>query len=345
MSKTVNIREIAKTAGVSIASVSRALQSTPSPYLSEKQRQKILDVCARMHYQPNEHFRRILSKRANTVAIFFPPFRLVNADYQSHNMDNNFGECLMGAQSVLAEHGIGLLLTEVSESFLAKQKHLKMSQGKAIDGALAWGVMVDDVYPREMLQENIPLVLLQNELASCPCSKVIADDYAGVSAVTEQIIKAGHRKIAIAGAPMTSLPGQKRYLGTVETLQKHGIKPVFETTERGYGYLFGCHAAEEIMRSGRAFTAIIASNDLAAWGCIDTLGKYGLKVPEDISIGGADGLHFPGSMRISSFYSPAYEIGRTGAELLLEQLNGDRQIHHCCLPVNQIPGETIRSIL
>jgi LacI family transcriptional regulator len=344
MSKTVNIREIAKAAGVSIASVSRALQSTPSRYLSEKQRQKILDVCAQMHYQPNEHTRRMLSRRANTVAILFPPSLLVNADYQSHNMDNNFGECMMGVQSVLVEHGIGLLLGEVSKIFLDERKHLKMSQSKAIDGVLAWGVMVDDVYPQEILQENIPLVMLQNELSSCRCNKVIADNYTGTSAVAEQILQAGHRKIAVAGAPMTSSSGRERYWRIVETLQKYGIKPVFKTVEQGYGYLFGCRATEEIRQSGKEFTAIIASNDLAAWGCIETLAKYGMKVPEDISTGGADGLHFPGSMRVSSFYLPAYEIGRIGAELLLGQLNGDRQIHHCCLPVNQIPGETIKNI-
>lgn len=344
MDKQVNIREIAKAAGVSIASVSRALQPTPSPYLSEKQRRKILDVCARMHYYPNEHTRRMLSKRANTVAIFFPPFADMNTDFLAHKLDDNFGECMLGAQSVLARNGIGLLLVEVNSEFLKNQKYLKMSRGKVIDGIMVWGVLENEQYLKELVNEKVPMVLLQNEKENLPCSSVTADDYHGTALVTERLIKAGHRRIAIAPPPLGASTGRHRYQGIIDTLHRYGIHDYFEVSERGYGYNFGGWAAMEITAKAPDITGVIMPNDLSAWGCIDTLKQLKIKIPDDISVVGGDGLWVPGEVQITSYKTPAYEVGRTGAELLLAQLEEDDEVKHCCLPVHPVAGNTIREL-
>lgn len=344
MDKQVNIREIAKAAGVSTASVSRALQPTPSPYLSEKSRRRILDVCARMRYYPNEHTRRMLSRKANTVAIFFPPFMEMNTDFLSHKLDDNFGDCMLGAQSVLAAQGIGLLLTEVNEEFLESRKYLQMCRGKMIDGILIWGMLDQDRYLNELAEEKIPLVLLQNSPEDFPGHTVTADDYYGASAVTEKLIRAGHRKIAVASPPLGASTGRNRYRGVVDTLARHGITDYFEFSERGYGYNFGGWAAMEIAGKARGVTAVIMPNDLAAWGCLDTFRKLRIRVPEDISLVGGDGLWVPGEIQISSYKTPAYEIGRTGAGLLLEQFDGATGFKHCRLPVQLVEGNTVRKL-
>lgn len=331
-------------AGVSIASVSRALQATPSPYLSEKQRRKILDICAQMHYQPNEHTRRMLLKRANTVAIYFPPFAEMNTDFLAHKLDSIFGDCMLGAQSVLAERGIGLLLCEANQTFLKDMKHLNMCRGKAVDGILIWGSLDGDRYLEELYNEKIPLVLLQNAKADCQCNSVTVDDYQGMCAVVEKVIRAGHCKIAVAPPPLGASTGQNRYRGIADTLKKHGIKDYFELSERGYGYSFGSRAAMEITSRAKGVTAVIMSNDLAAWGCIDVLKKMNIRVPDDISVAGADGLWMPGEIQIASYRTPAYELGRTGAELLLSQIEGNLEIKHCSLPVCQVDGNTVRAL-
>ena len=342
---TTNIREIAKIAGVSVASVSRALKSEHSTKLSEKQRQHILDICAKLHYSPNEHTRRLFSRRANTAAIFFPPFGKISEDTVEDYIDMNFGACLMGVQSALRAHGIDLLLTEITPEFVESKRYLSMIRGKLLDGILLWGTMEQDEYVQEILQEKIAVVMLQTRKASCECSMVTADDYTGMKQLTRRVLAAGHRKIAVARAPEEASTGRNRMAGILETLAENGIRPEYVTVQAGYGYQFGRRAACEILEHAKEVTCIMNSNDMAAFGCIDELLLRGLSVPGDLSVTGADGLKLPGcGIRIDSFFSPAFEIGKRGAEELFNQISGNTVPQSICLPVTPVEGETIRDL-
>ncbi len=339
--KKVNIREVAKVAGMSIASVSRALHHQHSPYLSEGQRAHILKVCDELQYYPNEHARRMLSRRANTVAIFFPSFGIPENSFGSHMLDANFGSCMLGIQSVLAENAIQLMLCEASEKFLAGKQHLKMIRGKMIDGILSWGITNNDEYVQDLLNEGTPLVMVQNEKSDCNCVKIIADDYLGMKSVLKRVFDCGHRKIAILNPLESSSTGCERKRGIDDALAEYGIKPVFITGGRGYGYEFGRQSAMEIFDNCPDATCIIASNDMAAWGCIEVAMQRKLHIPEDISITGADGLKEPGDVIVSSFFSPSYEIGRQGAECLLKLIAGEKNTGRIRLPTIPIIGNTL----
>ena len=339
--KKVNIREVAKAAGTSVASVSRALQDTPSPNLSKSQRAHILKVCEKLQYYPNEHTRRMFSQKANTVALYFPTFNITNDDFDGHILDANFGACMQGIQKTLAENSIQLLLSEVNEDFINSKRHLKMIRGKMVDGILIWGVTKQDQYVQDLLTENIPFIMLQNEKSDCKCMKILADDYAGMFSVIKQVVESGHKKIAIAAPMDSSSAGVERLRGANDALARYGIKPAYITKQRGFGHSFGVQAAQEIFNNCPEATCIIASNDMAAWGCIEVAKKKGLRVPEDISITGADGLKIPGDTVISSFVSPSYEIGIQGAEYLLKLISGKKIKERICLPTTSIPGNTI----
>jgi LacI family transcriptional regulator, galactose operon repressor len=340
--KKVNIREVAKAAGTSVASVSRALRDTPSPNLSAVQRARILKVCEKLQYYPNEHTRRMFSKQANTVALYFPPFGPMEDIFESHIIDVNFGACMQGIRETLAENSIQLLLSEVSADFLASKQHLKMIRGKMVDGIIIWGVIQQDNYVQELLNEEIPLVMVQNEKVDCECMKVIADDYGGMLSVVNQILDAGHRKIAVTTPTITSSAGAERLRGIIDGLSNHNLEPVYTTKQRGFGHTFGQLAAQEIMENCPEATCIIASNDMAAWGCIDFAKSRELRVPEDISVAGADGLKIPGEMVISSYFSPSYEMGKLGAKYLLKLISGEKITERICLPTTAIPGNTIK---
>ena len=339
--KKVNIREVAKVAGTSVASVSRALQDTPSPNLSKAQRTHILKVCEKLQYYPNEHTRRMFSQKSNTVALYFPPFSINKDDLDSRILDANFGACMQGMHQVLAENSIQLLLSEVNKDFLATKQHLKMIRGKMIDGILIWGITRHEKYERDLLAENIPFIMLQNEKEDCNCMRILADDYGGMFSVLKKVIEAGHKKVAIAAPMESSSAGIERMRGAVDALAASGLKPAYITRQGGFGHSFGVQAAREIFDNCPDATCIIAPNDMAAWGCIEVARDQGLRVPEDISITGADGLKMPGDTVISSFLSPAFEIGVQGAEYLLKLMSGERIKNRICLPTTLIPGNTI----
>ncbi len=342
--KKVNIREVAKAAGTSVASVSRALKDTPSPNLSKAQRTHILKVCEELQYYPNEHTRRMFSHKANTVALYFPRFNVSDDNLDGHILDANFGACMHGIQKTLAENSIQLLLSEINKEFIKDKRHLKMIRGKMVDGILIWGITQNDHYAQELLNEDIPFIMLQNEIEECKCMKIVADNYAGMYSVIKQIVDAGHKKIAIAPAHEDSSAGKERLRGTIDALTDFGLKPAYITKQHGFGHSFGVQAAEEIFDKCPDATCIVASNDLAAWGCIEVAKKHGLRVPDDISVAGADGLKIPGDIVISSFFSPSYEIGVKGAEYLLQMISGKKIRERICLPTRQITGNTIGKI-
>ena len=345
-SDRINIREIAALAGVSTASVSRALRG-PSPYLKEEKRQAILKICAERRYYPNVHTQRMFAHRARTVALFYPPFESINTDYQRHVPDADFGSCMMGAQNILTPQGIDLLLCEITPDFLDASRHLKMCRGKSVDGILVWGACDQDVYVREIAAEKLPLVMVQNELPECSAPVVVADDYAGMFAVTRLALEAGHRRIAVAAAADAASTGRARMNGIFDALREFGVAPCYVTQGRGYGYRFGQEAAREIQAQAPDASCIVAPNDMAAWGCIDAMRALGRRTPEDVSVLGGDGIPVPGELELTSFYTPAYEMGQTGAELLLnmaEHGTGQPVPVRTVLPVRTIAGNTLRRL-
>lgn len=345
MKKSINIREIAKLANVSVASVSRALKNDSTSKLSASQREHILKICSKYNYAPNEHTRRLFSKKANTAAIFFPPFGKITQDSVEDYIDINFGTSLMGAQAALRKQNIDLLLTEVTTEFLETKRYLSMIRGKVIDGILLWGVQEKDEYIKEILAESIPIVMLATLKSDCSISVVHSDDYTGMFTITEQVISLGHTKIAIAQAYQASSIGQQRLAGVIDALAKHNLKPYYITKNQGFGYTFGLLAGQEILKNAPETTCIIASNDMAAYGCIDELKKHDIKVPQNISVTGADCIKIPGSYPpINSFAYPAFDIGYAGANLLLEHIAGKTEIQNICLPTQSITGSTLINI-
>lgn len=339
--KKVNIRSVARAAGTSVASVSRALRSGKSPNLSETQRSHILKVCEELQYYPNEHTRRMLSSRANTIALFFPSLWPFENIFDTHVIDANFGACMMGIQKVLAENSIQLMLSEISEPFLKEKRHLKMIRGKMIDGVIIWGVTNDDRYVKELLNEDIHMVMAQTERDDVSCVKILADDYAGMKSLAKRVFEAGHRKIAIAAPPLTCSAGKERMRGVFDALLDLGMKPAYVTKKGGFGYDYGQNAANEILDNCPEASCIMASNDMAAWGCIDAAKARGLNVPEDISVTGADGLKIPGELQVSSYFSPSRDIGVQSAESLLKLIDGKQISDKICLPTTPVKGNTI----
>jgi len=339
---TTNIRKIAEAAGVSIASVSRALQNPPSPKISEKQRRHILDICTQMQYYPNAHSQRMFTRRANTVVILFPPFSSISSDAVTLTVDANFFSCVMGAQSVLAQHGFGLLLNELNENYLNEKRYQRIIRSKAVDGILVWGALSDDAWLPELLKEGIPTVMLQTTVEGCQCPKVVADDYCGMKELMEKVLKAGLTRIALAPAFEAASTGQSRNAAVRDTLAAHGMQLIAEFPEKGYGYEFGRRATAGILTMAPDVDCIVNSNDMAAWGCVDELRSRRIAIPKDVSVVGADGLRFPGDTQIDSFFSPAQEIGQIGAHLLLDQIDGKESTETTVLPVTLVGGNTIK---
>ena len=341
----MTIKEIAQIAGVSIASVSRAFQTPPSPYISEKQRERILKICEEMHYYPNINSRRMTQKFTNTVVLMshdLPTVPQPNCQYFQY--DYNFGLITQGIQSVLSRNGKGLQLVWVNAEYLAAHKHIELARSKIADGILVWGALDNDDFVRELGGEKIPVIQLTSVIRGTRTLNVVADEYGGMAEIARKVIEAGHEKIAILRPSLRASSGMLRCKAVLDTLSRNGLNPYWTSEKDSYGYEFGAEGAMEILKKAPGTTCIIAPNDLTAWGCIDVLSANGVRVPEDISVTGADGIRFPSTLKLESFYMPSFEIGAAGALALCSMLNGESGETQQSIPVTMIPGNSLKRL-
>lgn len=345
MKNNINIREIARIAGVSVASVSRALQETPSNKLSGEVRARILEICDKFQYYPNTHTVRMFSHRANTIAFVFPPYIGVRNDFNMSTMDPNLGACIKGAENVFSSNSIYLTLTSTTDKFLQKKEYLKIFRSRMVDGMLLWGWLENDAYLCELMDEKVPLVMLQTEAVNANVDKVVADDYNGMKSIVEHVISQGHKKIAVVSPLLVGSAGMTRYKGIMDTLKKNNIKLWYITEIKAFDPESGYKAGIEIFSNAPEVTCIIAANDLAAYGVLSAARDKGIKIPEDLSLTGADGLKQYGQKQLTTYISPSYQIGAKGAELLIRKIEDKKTIpQRICLPTTFIEGETVKSI-
>ena len=343
--QVVNIRDIANEAGVSVASVSRALQPSVGRKLGEETRARILEVCERLNYQPNELFRRMRQRRANTVAFIFPEQETSIHGGYGHYMDFNMAASLSGAQAFMAMHEIDILLLEATPAFITSRRYLKMIRGQLLDGVIIWGVTYNADYVAEILGENIPVVMIQTEDEKYHCSKVVSDEYKAMGELVNRVVKAGHRHIAVLNAPHTSSAGVQRTHGVNDALQAYGITPDYTSSRSGYDYQFGHEEAEQIITGAPHITCIICPCNAAAFGCIAALKKHGKRIPDDISITGGNSINLSDvTYKLDSFFYPSREIGRKGAEILLRHINGNLTPEKVVIPTIPFPGKTINNL-
>ena len=345
MGKKVNIREIAKRAGVSVASVSRALQIPPSDKISPALKKKILVICDELQYSPNMHTVRMFSKKANTIAFIYPSYEHMHDVFDKGQMDPGLGACISGAEEYFSARSIYLTLTSTTNKFIEQKEYLKIIRSKMVDGILIWGWSEKDDFLYELLEEKIPIVMIQTEAPDVNITKVMADDYQGMKGVVENIIAHGHRRIAVVPGKQSSSVGIQRLRGTLDTLKTFNIDPCYISPRQGFGFELGYLAGKDIFCKKTDATCIIAPSDATALGIIEAATEQNIKVPEDIAITGADGIQLGKRAQLTTYISPSFDIGLKGAELLLKKIQyPDSSVEKIVYPVNIISGQSLKKI-
>jgi LacI family transcriptional regulator len=342
--KASNIRDIARLAGVSVASVSRALRNEDGNGVSAELRKRILEICEKAQYYPNVHTVRMFSRRANTVAFLFPARMKNEETYETGAMDPNLAASIAGVEEELALDSIYTTLVSTSDSFIKKKEYLKLIRGKMVDGVILWGWSDKETYINELLEEKVPMVMIQCG-GDFKVSQITAQDYEGMKELVKYVIELGHRNISIASPLKTSSAGRNRLSGIMDALSDAGLKPAYVSNKGDYGVEFGYNAGLEILKNAPETTCVIASNDYAALGVIKAAKEKGLSVPEDLSVTGADGVKIPGLWELTTYFSPSYQIGLEGAKILKDLIGKPkRKPVKISLPVKLIKGETTKEL-
>jgi DNA-binding LacI/PurR family transcriptional regulator len=308
------IYDVARLAGVSTATVSRALNGTGQ--VAEAKRAAIDAAVEQLGYRPNTIARSLVTRSTQTIALLLP--EITNPFY---------ADLVAGIQQLTLERDYTMLLCTTDFDAEQEERYLRLLRAKHVDGALVDGLVLPPERIARFVEDGFPIVCLDRDVNSREVPLVQVDNRMGARLATEHLLALGHARIAhIMGAPLRI--SEERLLGYQGALETAGIAPDSSLVALGNFTETGGHdAMEELLAgAGGGLTAVFAANDLSAIGAINAIVASGRSVPGDISVVGFDDLRLARytSPPLTTIRQPAGEIARHATELLLGMIAGRR---------------------
>ena len=318
-----SMRQVAELAGVSVATVSNLLSNNKRSNIrvSEKTRERVLKVLQQVRYEPNIHAKRLFSKQSKVLNLVFPPSEKRLPEKAS--LDYNLAGIIQGVTSAASELGYQVILNSTGENFFTNSQHLQLYRSRAVDGFLVLGVGYEDLFIAEMAQEKIPFVMLQTVVRNASelgYAYVVSDSHKGALQLTDYIISLGHRTIGCIRGFQSSSVGYERWKGFCDSMTAHEIYRQNLVFDGDYTYHSGYTGAEELLSRNKDITAVVCSNNLMAAGAFKYITEQGMKVPEDISITGYDGIGNCMIQPLTSSNDPIHDIGYIASKKLIQFL-------------------------
>lgn len=313
MKKDINISEVAKKAGVSIATVSRVFNN--SGPVKESTRKLIEGIIEETGYQPNILARELAEKRTNLIGMIV------------HNLTGEgMARTIQGVSDILEEHAFNLLMTCSNGSFESEKKHFELLRLKRVDGILFATRNFTQEHKEIIEKLPIPVVVLlqDTEKMKIPC--VTFANYSMAKDAAENLLKLGHRTFAYLDGPLNSVNARERKHGVMDALSSAGIDTSTIPVGTGnYHIESGYEGMEGILQTGKKFSAVIAVNDGMAIGAMNCLMDHGFAIPEDVSVLGLDDtvLAKASRLQLSGVHYSYTKLGDVGAALLLKQIQAE----------------------
>lgn len=306
----VTIKDISKRLKLSISTVSRALRGGTE--IKKETRELVQQLAAELDYRPNPIALSLKEKRTKVIGVIVP------------EIANNFcSATIAGIEEVAYSNGYYVTIFQSHETYDREVINTQLLAARRVDGLIISVSNETKKYDHlfNLIEKDIPLVMFDRVCSEVQTHKVVVNDYAAAFRATEHLIEQGHRDIAhITIADFLSIT-QNRKRGYEDALKKHKI-PVqkkrivhcnFNTAEME-------RSIRQLFESRNRPTAIIASVERIAIGCLTVLKEMNLSIPEDVAVIGFSDNPLNGIMKpaLSCIRQPTFEIGKKSAELLLQ---------------------------
>lgn len=313
----VTIRDIALKSGFSVSTVSKTLNGYSD--VSEETRQIIIKTARELGYVPNAQARALKTNRTFILGILF-------TDDQNNGLTHlYFSHVLNGFKNKAEESGYNI--TFINKRW-GKQTItlLQNCKFRGIEGICIACIDVNDPEVQELVYGGIPLVSIDHIFKGHPC--VLSNNKEDISLLIKYAYSLGHRKIAYIHGNNSSFVTQQRVKGYVETMKELGLQPRQEyMIESLYVNPSAARSAtEKLLKLPDRPTCILLPDDVSAFGALDAITDAGLKIPEDISIAGYDGVLVYELMnpRLTTIKQNAAKIGEEAARLLIHTIENKK---------------------
>ncbi len=326
----VTIKDVAKAAGVSVATVSRVLNNSAA--VSDAAAEQVNNAIKELGYSPNFLGRNLRKCETNVILAVIPSTQ--------HTF---YSDIISGMQSAASENGYDILMGTSNSSYNVEMRILRMLFNRTVDAAILLGTQLDAQELNE-LSGKYYIALCCERVEGSNVLTVTVDDEGGAYAAVKNLVSLGHSRIAMVSTSVKALSSKDREKGYIRALEESGIHFREEYIFRGtYEAADGAVAFEKFMALPEPPTAIFCISDLLAAGVTKKAIVSGFKVGEDISVCGFDNIHLsslyhPG---ITTVEQPCYEIGRTVVEELIRNITyNKRNGTHIKLNYNLIQRES-----
>jgi LacI family transcriptional regulator len=270
------LKDVAREAQVSMASVSRALNGTG--HVTESIRARVLEVAARLHYVPNSGAQSLMTRRTRVVGVLLP---MLHGEF--------FSELLRGMDIAARDHGLHLLVSSSHNCESEAGDALRAMIGR-VDGLLVMSRHANGRYLHERLPEGLPVVLISTADADHTYASVYVDNYDGAYAMVEHLVGRGHRSIVHIAGPEGNIDAQERLRGYRDAMARHLPGAIVDIVQGDFTEESGHGAARQVLARPVRPDAIFAGNDMMAIGCLSALTDAGLAVPRDLALAGFDDI-------------------------------------------------------
>lgn len=321
--QAVTIRDVAREANVSVATVSRALNGHSN--VAEPVRRQVLEVANRLRYSPHAAARSLSSRSTQTIGVVLPD---LHGEF--------FSELIRGIDSIARTSGRHLLLSSYHGDPDEQAAALRAMRGR-VDGLLVMSPYAERPgFLAENLPQPLPVVLISTRQDEPAWPVFEIDNHAGAAAMTAHLLSLGHRDIAFVGGPEHNHDARERLQGFRDAIAAH---PGARGSEYAgdFDEASGHRAGRAILEADGRPDAVFAANDMMALGCLYAFAQAGLDVPRDIALAGFDDIPLARFVHpsLTTMRVSIAELGGNALKRLLAQIDSSEPAaveHHVLVP-------------
>ena len=328
----VTIKDVAKAAGVSVATVSRVLNNSAT--VSEAATEQVNNAIKELGYSPNFLGRNLRKCETNIILAIIPSTE-----------QTFYSEIIRGMQVAASEYGYDILMSTSNSTYSIEMRLLNMVFNRTVDAAILLGSQLD-VKTLTELNEKHYIALCCERIEGANVLTITVDDVGGAHEAVSKMIEYGHKRIGMVSTNVNSISSIDREKGYRQALEENGIEYKDEYIYRGtYDLFHGELAFDYFMGMKEPPTAVFCVSDLLAVSFVKKALSKGYNIPDDIAVCGFDNvplssMYTPG---ITTVEQPCYELGRTVINELLYNINNNvKSNKQIKLPYRYIERESLK---
>jgi len=331
----MTIKDIARESGYAVGTVSRVINHNPN--VSDAARARILEVIEKYHFQPNANAKHLKQQANQGIAMIVKG---------THNM--LFASVLEKMQAECSAAGYSSMVFYIDENDNEVEQARCVCRERKPYGVIFLGSDRNHFGP-DLADLGVPCLLMTNTAATAAIpnlSSVSVDDVAAAARMVGHLLDNGHRRIGFIGGDLTSSqPSSARLSGCLSEFSRRGLafEPTRQYTVARYTLAGGYQAMEHLLKTLPDLSAVFAFSDIMAIGAMRALQDHGLRVPEDVSVCGFDGIELAGylSPRLTTIRQPAERMAGRGVAILIRCIEEQSDAVHELVPYELLEGESV----